>query len=215
MAQMPLPSSLYPPALGLWHQRFRAPVEWRLTPSGVETRPSALQRPTADQLALLATIRRRYGLLIDHAAAVYNVPPELIEAAIATESSGNADSTRIEPGYISDLRTPGRLSVGLMQTLISTAQQVVPTGVKVTRAWLLVPSNSIQAGTAYIAAQRSATSYDPPLVAAAYNAGSVAHEADPRNPWRMRCYPLRTGEHVTRFVRHYNAALSLRPKGGV
>jgi soluble lytic murein transglycosylase-like protein len=207
----PVPSPLYPAQVLLWHQRQRGPVEWRVTASGVETKPTALAPPTLEQLALLRSIRARYGAMIDAAASAFQVPAELIEATIATESSGRADSTRIEPGYLSDRATPHRLSVGLMQTLISTAQGACP-GRQVTRAWLLQPQNSIAAGTAYIAAQRRVTAYDPPLVAAAYNAGGLYHEPLATNPWRLRCYPMGTGSHISKFVRHLNAAVAVRQR---
>lgn len=215
-----LPSPQYPTALGQWHQRFPSPIEWRLTAAGLQTRLAGnllsteqLAAPDSAQRALLASLRRRYGGLIDSASARYDVPAELLEATIATESGGAPDSIRFEPGYVSDERTPGRLSCGLMQTLISTAREALPQQ-RVTRAWLMDPSNSIEAGAAYIASQRARTSYDPPLVAAAYNAGSIVQEPTAtRNPWRLKCYPLRTGKHVSRFCRHYNAAVALRPQG--
>jgi hypothetical protein len=217
----PLLSPLYPAAVTGWHRRFPGSVEWRLVPEGVqaraataaaraatarETRASALVNASPGQLELLRAVYARFGDPIRRAALSHRVPAELIAATIATESSGKADSVRTEPGYVSDEATPHRLSVGLMQTLISTAREVLP-GRPIDRAWLLVPANSIEAGTAYIARQRQVTQLDPPLVAAAYNAGGVYHESAAANPWRLRCYPRGTGQHVTRFVQHYNAAL--------
>ena len=135
-----LPSPLYPAALAQWHQRFLSPIEWRLSASGLQVRlrgnatsASQLAPPDSAQRALLASIYARFGAAIQDAATTYHVPPELIAATIATESSGRADSVRIEPGYVDDDRTPGKLSCGLMQTLISTAQEAVP-AVNVTRA---------------------------------------------------------------------------------
>ncbi len=207
-----LPSPLYPPQLAAWHQCFRAPVRWRLTVAGVDVQPQ-LAAPTADMTCLLNAIWVRYGGSIARAAQRHRVPAELIAACIATESSGRPDSVRLEPGYVADHRTPHRVSVGLMQTLISTAREALP-GVPVDRQWLLDAANSIDAGTAYMARQYGLTGYDPPLVAAAYNAGSLQREATAGNPWRLLCYPRRTGTHVSRFVRHYNAALTTRPQGG-
>src|SRR5262249_59355542 len=54
-------------------------------------------------------------------------------------------------------------SVGLMQTLVTTAQQAL--GAKSLNGDdLLDPTTSIRAGTAYIAQQRVSTHFDPPLV---------------------------------------------------
>ncbi len=207
-----LPSPLYPLHLAAWHQRFPAPVRWRLTATGVDVQPQ-LAPPSEGMTSLLNAIWVRYGGPIAAAARRYGVPAELIAACIATESSGVPDSVRVEPGYVADHRTPDRVSVGLMQTLISTAREVVP-GAPVDRQWLLNAANSIDAGTAYIARQYAATGYDPPLVAAAYNAGSLRREAVSGNPWRLLCHPRRTGVHISRFVRHYNAALATRPLSG-
>jgi hypothetical protein len=205
-------SPFYAPALAAWHQLFPAPVRWRLTVAGVDVQPP-LAAPSGDMTCLLNGIWLRYGDPIANAAQRHQVPPELIAACIATESSGCPDSVRFEPGYVADQRTPDRVSVGLMQTLISTARDVLP-GVAVDRQWLLEAANSIDAGAAYMARQYRLTGYDPPLVAAAYNAGRLRREATPGNPWRLLCYPRRTGTHVSRFVRHYNAALSTRPSSG-
>ena len=60
-----------------------------------------------------------------------------------------------------------------------------------------------------IAAQLWSTRFDPPLVAAAYNAGGVYHDPVPANRWRLRCYPIGTGAHVDRFVAWFNDAMRL------
>jgi soluble lytic murein transglycosylase-like protein len=119
------------------------------------------------------------------------VPAELIVATIATESRGNRDAVRTEPD--------GRQSVGLMQTLLGTASEVM--GRAVTADELRDPETSITAGAKYIRSQRSRTEFEPPLVAAAYNAGSL-RESD-RNRWRLAS----TEEHVDRFCRFYNDAV--------
>lgn len=64
-----------------------------------------------------------HRLDIEEAALKHKVPVELIVATICAETSGRTDAIRIEPGYVSDLTTPHRVSCGLMQTLISTARQ--------------------------------------------------------------------------------------------
>ena len=82
------------------------------------------------------------------------------------------------------------------------------------RADLLEPEISLYAAAAYMRDQADrdldrSTFLDPVLVAAAYNAGGLYQEAKRSNPWRLRCYPLGTGEHITRFVRWYGDACAV------
>ena len=144
---------------------------------------------------------------INRAARARRVPCELIVATICTESGGRADAVRLEPGYVSDEETPQKVSPGLMQTLVSTARETLQ--LSVDRRWLLGPANSIQAGTAYIAKQAKMTRMDAPLVAAAYNAGRLKHQAGRENRWKLRQYPIGTGKHCDRFVRFFNDAVAV------
>jgi hypothetical protein len=129
----------------------------------------------------------------------------LIIATICTESGGKANAVRLEPGYKSDEATPNKVSPGLTQTLISTASEVM--GRKVDREWLLQPANAIEAGSIYIARQSKKTGFDPPLVAAAYNAGSLKYQDGKNNRWKLRQFPVGTGAHCDRFVQFFNDAV--------
>jgi soluble lytic murein transglycosylase-like protein len=146
---------------------------------------------------------RDYGTEIQTWAEKFGVPCELIIATICTESSGNPRAIRTEPGYQGDEKTPHKISVGLMQTLISTARDTLGEDT-IDRDWLLAPGNAIRAGTAYIASQFKVTHFDPPKVACAYNAGNIYYDDAPGNRWKMRQYPIGTGEHADRFVKWYN-----------
>lgn len=125
---------------------------------------------------------------------------------MATESGGRPTALRKEPRYISDDETPHQISPGLMQTLISTARETLKDDT-LDREWLFVPRNSIKAGTSYINQQKSKTDLDPPKVACAYNAGGVYDNNGSDNRWKMRQYPIGTGEHCTRFVKWFNDAV--------
>ncbi len=59
--------------------------------------------------------------------------------------------------------------------------------------------------------QRRVTDYQPPLVAAAYNAGGLhpSREGDD-NPWRLRS----TGDHVSRFCRFFGDACAVAAEDG-
>jgi hypothetical protein len=134
------------------------------------------------------------------------VPIELVIACICVESSGEAIAERCEKGCstIDPALTPSRVSVGLMQTLLSTAASVMDK--PVTIADLRDPLTSIEAGATYMWRQSRATRFDPPLVACAYNAGSLRHNGSAQNRWKLVQYPIGTSEYADKFVRFFNAA---------
>ncbi|GAA4569158.1 transglycosylase SLT domain-containing protein [Planotetraspora kaengkrachanensis] len=185
---------------------YQDSVTWRLVSSGVEISGTGVER-TQGSPRTVTRVWDAYSRQINVSARAYRVPAELIIATICTESGGNADAVREEPGYTSDEATPHRVSAGLTQTLISTASETLQ--LSLDRAWLLVPGNSITAGTAYIAKQARETSLDPPLVAAAYNAGRLHYQGGMGNRWKLRQYPIGTGAHVDRFVRFLNDAVAV------
>lgn len=188
-----------------WHA-YENSVRWRVSASGVEIAGSGVERTRGEPV----TVRRvweRWHDPINTMARRYRVPCHLIVATICTESSGREDAVRREPGYVSDQQTPHRISAGLMQTLLSTAREAMQASFGLD--WLLQGANSIEAGTAYIAKQSRRTNLDPPLVAAAYNAGRLKHQDGERNRWKLRQYPIGTGAHCDRFVRWFNDVVAV------
>ena len=183
---------------------FHDSVRWRVTAAGVEIEGSGVER-TKGEPRTVTRAWESFGDHINRTARGYRVPCALILATICTESGGKEDAVRLEPGYVSDEKTPGKVSVGLMQTLISTAREALQATVD--RSWLAIGRNSIEAGTAYIARQARITRLDPPLVAAAYNAGGLYHQTGSGNRWKLRQYPIGTGAHCDRFVRFFNDAV--------
>jgi hypothetical protein len=190
------------PKLSEYHG-FEDSVRWRVVAAGVEIDGSGLER-TKGSPTTVTRVWESYGDAINRTARARRVPCELIIATICTESGGRADAQREEPGFVSDAETPNKVSAGLMQTLLSTASDTLQ--MSVDRRWLLEPANSIEAGTAYIAKQARDTALDPPLVAAAYNAGALKHQDGSANRWKLRQYRIGTGEHCDRFVRFFNDA---------
>jgi hypothetical protein len=184
---------------------YRDSVRWRLGPQGVEIEGSGVER-TAGAPITVTSVWDTHAEAINRAAQQYDVPCVLIVATICTESGGNADAVRLEPKYKSDEETPNQVSPGLMQTLISTARQAM--SATVDRQWLLDPANSITAGTAVIAQQRTQTELDPPLVAAAYNAGGLRYDSSAGNRWKLVQFPIGTSEHCDRFVKWFNDAVA-------
>lgn len=191
---------------------FRDSVEWQLDPEGVLIEgdsPEVWGGPPR-------TVRQvwgDFGGAIREWARDFGVPVELIISTICTESDGQPDATREEPGYVSDAKTPDRVSVGLMQTLLSTARTALGED-EIGREWLRTPGNSIRAGTAYIARQWKETHLDPPKVACAYNAGGVYYNDSPDNRWRMRQYPIGTSKHADRFVKWLNECFLMFEEDG-
>ncbi len=182
---------------------FKNGVSWCLTPQGILIDNETTPRGSGGEPKTIAKVWSQFGSALTHWSNQLNVPVELIIATICTESSGNPNALRKEPGFIDEVRTPHRISPGLMQTLISTARAALNKD-DIDQAWLLNPSNSIQAGTAYIAGQWQQTQYDPPKVACAYNAGGIYLNDSSRNRWKMRQYPIGTAEHADRYATWFN-----------
>lgn len=189
-------------ALKTPHARFANSIRWHLTKAGLSIDGGSPEN-TGGQPQTVRRVWNDFGPAIEASAQEFGVPVELIIATICTESSGKPDALRKEPGYVDDDATPHKISPGLMQTLISTARDSLP-GIAIDRNWLFVPANSIRAGTAYISKQSGSTKLDPPVVACAYNAGSVKENTDPDNRWKMRQFPIGTSEHADRFVKWFN-----------
>jgi Transglycosylase SLT domain len=188
------------PELVKTHRHFPNGVSWKLTPAGIAIE-GAPPMSTPGEPSTVRNIWKRYGDLCASFARQHGVPVELIVATIATESGGDSTARRPEPKI-------GDESVGLMQTLVGTARQAL--GRKnVNGDDLTDAATSIDAGTAYIAQQRKWTCYDPPRVAAAYNAGSIRLEDSERNRWKLLCYPLGTGHHVDKFVAFFSDCMKV------
>jgi len=188
------------PELTKTHRHFPQGASWQMTADGIAV-DGAAPTGTAGQPVTVTEIWKHYGEPCAAAARKFGVPVELIVATIATESAGKPDARRAEPQIHDE-------SVGLMQTLVTTARAALGRP-KLQGDDLLDPATSIEAGTAYIAQQRSATHFDPPLVAAAYNAGSIRLEDADANRWRLCCYPKGTGRHIDHFVAFFADAMKV------
>lgn len=179
-------------------------TRWRITTRGVEVEGIGIERTSGDPLTIIR-IWETYRTFIEKAAFRFSVPVEYILATIAVETQGKPNAVRLEPGYISDEKTPHRVSVGLTQTLLSTASTAM--GIHVTREWLLDPENAILAGTKYIRMQSTHSLLDGPMVFAAYNAGGVYLQNGATNRWKMRQFPIGTSQHCDRALKWLNDAV--------
>ncbi|MFB6373811.1 MAG: hypothetical protein ABEN55_12055 [Bradymonadaceae bacterium] len=118
------------------------------------------------------------------------------------------DPIRREPDYVSDDATPDEISPGLMQTLISTAENVrAKHGLwsgEVTREDLMIPYRSVLVAGFYLLdlARREQT-WDPVLLSAAYNAGGIYESDD--NPFHLRVYHENRPMMTVKWWNDYNA----------
>ena len=181
---------------------FRDSVLWQLTTEGICIDGKNPENFGGDPQTV-RRVWRDFKIPIKEWSLKFGVPAELIIATICTESYGKPESLRKEPGYISDDETPQKISLGLMQTLLSTAAATLRLD-GIDRNWLIQPENSIRAGTGYIAQQWRSTHFDPPKVACAYNAGGIYYNNSPTNRWKMRQYPISSAKHADRFVKWFN-----------
>jgi len=191
-------------------------LRWRLQRGGVLAEGEAAPRRNPHpRLAAAAWTRHRAAF--EAAACRFAVPVDLLLATALTESAGRADAVREEPGFTSDAATPHRVSPGLMQTLISSAREALgdPT---LDRAKLLDAATSVAAGAAFIRRQATAgrqpTRFDPPLVAIAYNAGSLRPNRDATDPWGL--VQTRRGDgtwHADSFCAYFGDAQAVFTAG--
>lgn len=190
------------PPVGLGARR------WRLSPEGVRVE-GFVAPPRSPGLPETATrCWHDFRAAFETCAAAYGVPVELLIATACTESGGRPGAIREEPGFTSDAATPHRVSPGLMQTLISTACEVLGDA-SMDRTRLLDPATSIRTGAAMIRAQairrKMPTHFDPPLVAIAYNAGSLRARTDSAaDPWGMVQTLRGEHTHADAFIGFFN-----------
>jgi len=201
-------------ALRVPHARFGGGTRWMLGPQGIALAEGRLAVTQAHHRTVRAVLADWFPTPLRTEALRTGVPIELLIACLCTESAGGAATAadcahaeRHEPGFRSYDDTPHRVSIGCMQTLLSTAREAL--GRPVSAEELRDPAVSLAAGAAYIAAQGPRSLLDPPVVACAYNAGGVYAEEGAANRWRMRQYPIGTGDHADRFCAFFNAALLL------
>jgi hypothetical protein len=197
-----------------WHN-LHGGIRWRITPAGVEIEGVGLARTKGEP----RTMRMYWGYWATHFLAASDrtgVPIALIMMTVATENGGYRPDTdgvphvidvRREPGYVDDTKTPHRISVGPCHVLISTARGAMGDP-SIDRAWCLDRGNNIMAAARYIANQRERTGYDPILVAAAYNAGSV-REAKPGTRFGSRWHIAAYGNHLDRAAAWYGDACAV------
>ena len=173
------------PELMSFH-RFENGLRWRLSSSGIELEDAVIEGHKVDH-RVIQDVWDRYGAIMERWSTHYGVPFEIVMTTVCVESRG-------EP------RARNNRNYGIMQLLVRTARYVL-NDQSLTEESLYDPDTAVKAGTAYMALQQRSTRYDPPKVAAAYNAGSLRSAS---NPWGMRQY----GRHLDKTVLWFNAILA-------
>lgn len=162
-------------------------IQWRVRNQRVHLRSGT---PSGSVSAVRACMNR-FGPSIRRWADHFNISRGSVVATALTESNCT------NPAGSSD-----GLSSGPMQVTASTCAAI--TGLSRTtcrRRMHTNPDFSFQVGVKYMGSsfQRNQHRRDPPKIAAAYNAGSL------RKTFSNRWHMVSTGNHIDRFVRHYNA----------
>jgi hypothetical protein len=162
-------------------------IQWRVTNQRVRLRSGT----PAGSVSAVRACMNRYGGSIRKWADYYKLSRASVVATALTESSCT------NPAGSSD-----GLSSGPMQVTASTCSAL--TGLSRTTCRVRMhthPDFSFKVGAKYMGSsyQRSQHHRDPPKIAAAYNAGSL------RKSYANRWHLVSTGNHIDRFVRHYNA----------
>jgi hypothetical protein len=186
------------PELMKSHRHFPNSAQWALTPRGIAVDGAAAQG-TPGEPSTVRGIWEKFGTFCTASSKKYGVPVELIVATIATESRGDPNVRRFEAHKNDE-------SVGLMQTMVATAREDLGQP-SLTGDDLRDPARSIDAGTAHIAKQRATTHFDPPMVAAAYNAGSIRLADHGGNRWRLACHKPTDGAHIDRYIAWFADAM--------
>ncbi|MDT7951082.1 MAG: TIGR02594 family protein [Acetobacteraceae bacterium] len=197
-------------ALATLHGRYKDGCRWRLTPQGVAVEGETGAVATMADRTLLGSILTRFKSELAAALAMHPVPLELIAACLATESAGYPDAVLFAPGCdtADPESTPTRVAAGLGLTSLATARAVLrQPGLRL--AELQKPEVAILACAACLEEQAMETGYDPPLAAAAYDAGVLRYNAGPANRWRLLQYPIGSGAYIDRFLGCFNAAMAV------
>lgn len=201
------------------HTKFAGGQRWAYDDNGValEHAPDAVLRSNGKPVTCTA-ILSVYGREIFDAATKHGVPPELIVMTIATETAFSRRSNFTGPDTFRWEARHTDYSAGPMQTMGATAREMIdkfglphPNLPRFATRPVPPPATnplydgkaSIDIGTAYIRNNLPRTGFDPILVAAHYNAGSLRE--DPDSPWRLVTF----GEHLNRAADWFGDACFL------
>jgi peptidoglycan LD-endopeptidase CwlK len=219
-----------PPATGPLHSRFGG-IEWRYDQSGVFIAADVQPQRTMGEPTTCRDICDRFRDIIIANSVRFAVPPEIIVMTIATEAAAfrstgyTGQPTFRWEAHVTVADSPpkylGDYSIGPMQTLATTAREVIGKKQLAMDAFANFPALRVQppvppadipgydpvinieVGTAEFKARWSSTEGDPILVSAAYNAGSLRKTS--KNRWRLVTH----GNHLDRASKWYGDACAV------
>lgn len=224
-----------------WKQ-YHNSKRWRVLDNGaIEVEGEGVIRTRGEPLTA-RTFLAEHEAAAREASAKFSIPVAWIFGMACIEAvrlkngfSLNPRSIREEPGFVSDEKTPRKVSPGMMQTLIATADAMnkrFALKLDVTREGLFVARTSILLGTAYMRdradyykggvdtgrilaqqpkSERILDPFDFVYCIAAYNAGKVYPNMSADYPFKMRTFsPTRT----ERGIRFHNDMIAVLGEGG-
>lgn len=141
--------------------------------------------------------------LIKSAAGRYGLDPQLVEAVVRTESSGNPRAYRFEPAFWDRYlknnpaysnSQPRRVSAsyGLMQLMYPTAKDEL--GFNNEPEGLFIPQVSLDLGCRLLARNLKWANGDMDAALAAYNGGRT--ESNRKPPYRNSGYVVKVKKHL-------------------
>lgn len=197
-----------------YHNPFPDGKRWKLTPDGIKVEGEGVPRSKGHPHTVL-TLWKDFGEDILQAAWETACPVDMVVAMVPIEARRlkgtlhfDPKSSRKEPGYISDKQTPHRRSVGLMQTLLSTAKhmdKIFGLNFPVSTPLLEDPYYSLLYGSAYISYQIMRYGMDPILICGAYNAGSLRQTH--KNDWKILTYGPTRMDRYTQWFNDFHFCL--------
>jgi peptidoglycan L-alanyl-D-glutamate endopeptidase CwlK len=213
------------------HGRFEG-IRWRYDSVGVFVEHQGIPERTNGEPVTCRTICGMFAEAIISCSGEFAVPPEIIVMTIATEAAAyrsagftGPPTFRWESNVLVKDSPPeykGDYSVGPMQTLATTAREVIGTRGLGYDPFVCFPAYrdqppapplellgyrtnlNIRVGVAEIASRWKLTRDDPILVAAAYNSGGL-RKAPNKNRWHLSSH----GNHLDRAARWFGDACAV------
>lgn len=182
-------------------QQINGGKSWRVD-GYIEIRGEGVVRTNGEPITM-RTMVDDYGAAVDAAAERFGVARATIFAMIASEAVRFPGTRHFDPTSRRWEQRLGEASVGLMQTLVSTANHTnnrldIYEGT-VDEADLRIAQRSIFLGAGYLSLLSEKWGDDPILLSAAYNAGGV-YDSN-KNEWKIRTFGERRLDH---FAEWYN-----------
>jgi hypothetical protein len=194
---------------------------------GIELEDRGLLKYDARMFEIAVPFLKQYAMEFAGASTACKVPVELIMACALTQSpDGPQKFVWRAPGYVGDYNTPDRISAGICRMPLWTAHFYMKDET-LDHHWMLDVNNALRvcAASIYFHFVTVRTTWDPILVACAFNAGGLYQDSTPGNIWRMKQYNLRLGfpaskperlpdpDFAERFARQFSAARQLVDDG--